>query len=212
MLFVPKKRDPVTGERTWRMCISYVKLNSKTLNRIAYRLPRIADLLARVSNAQHFSKLDLLSGFYQVRMRDTDIPKTGFSTLCRQFEIKIMPMGLCGAPGTFQMLMDEAFAQPTPVRNISVSFQEFVSIYLDDVCVFSRSFEEHLLHLRAVLSRLREQRAFERLKCAVQDSPMLKHPDQDLPFIVVTDASDYAVGASLEQTDAQGQRRPCLFF
>ena len=58
----------------------------------------------------------------------------------------------------------------------------------------------------------REQQAFERLKCAVQDSPVLKHPDQDLPFIVVTDASDYAVGASVEQTDAQGQRRPCLFF
>ena len=97
VLFVPKKRDPVTGERTWRMCISYVKLNSKTLNRIAYHLPRIADLLARVSNAQYFSKLDLLSGFYQVRMRDTDIPKTGFTTPC--VEISSYANGLVWCSG-----------------------------------------------------------------------------------------------------------------
>ena len=93
-------------------------------------------------------------------MRDSDIPKTGFTTPCGNFEFKVMPMGLCGAPGTFQMLMDEAFAQPTPIRNISVSFQEFVSIYLDHIVVFSRSFEEHLLHLRAVLSRLRERKLY----------------------------------------------------
>ena len=60
VLFVPKKVDPVTGKRTWRMCISFVKLNSKTLNRIAYRLPRISDLLDRINGARCFSKLDLL--------------------------------------------------------------------------------------------------------------------------------------------------------
>jgi hypothetical protein len=75
VLFVPKKLDPVTGKRSWRMCISYVKLNSKTLNRIAYRLPRISDLLAKVSRSKFFSKFDLLSGFYQIRMRASDIPK-----------------------------------------------------------------------------------------------------------------------------------------
>jgi hypothetical protein len=57
------------------MCISYVKLNSKPLNRIAYRLPRVADLLVRVSAAKYFSKMDLLSGFCQVRMRESDIPR-----------------------------------------------------------------------------------------------------------------------------------------
>ena len=69
MLFVPKKPDPETGEVTWRMCLNYVRLNAKTLNRIAYRLPRISELLARVNGAQYFSKLDLLDGFYQIRMK-----------------------------------------------------------------------------------------------------------------------------------------------
>jgi hypothetical protein len=120
VLFVPKKVDPVTGEKTWRMCISYVKLNSKTLNRIAYRLPRVADLLIRVSSASVFSKIDLLSGFYQVRMRASDIPKTGFVTPYGNFEFKVMPMGLCGAPSTFQYLMDSVFREPFIIDGVAV--------------------------------------------------------------------------------------------
>jgi hypothetical protein len=116
VLFVPKKVDPVTGERSWRMCISYVKLNRKALNRIAYRLPRIADLLAKVAQSTFFSKCDLLSGFYQIRMRVSDIAKTGFSTPFGNFEFKVMPMGLCGAPGTFQHLMDDSFATPITIK------------------------------------------------------------------------------------------------
>lgn len=74
VLFVPKKPGPVTGKRACRMCVSYVKLNAKTLNRIAYRLPRISELLTRVSGATYFSRIDLLDGFYQVRMRQEEIP------------------------------------------------------------------------------------------------------------------------------------------
>jgi hypothetical protein len=125
VLFVPKKVDPVTGEKTWRMCISYVKLNSKTLNRIAYRLPRVSDLLVRVSAAKIFSKLDLLSGFYQVRMRESDIPKTGFVTPYGNFEFKVMPMGLCGAPSTFQYLMDSVFREPLQIGNSTLSAESF---------------------------------------------------------------------------------------
>ena len=76
VLFVPKKADPVTGKRSLRMVISFVKLNSKTLNKIAYRLPHISDLLTRMLGARYFSKLDLLDGYYQVRMKSEDIPKT----------------------------------------------------------------------------------------------------------------------------------------
>jgi hypothetical protein len=305
VLFVPKKVDPVTGEKTWRMCISYVKLNSKTLNRTAYRLPRVADLLVRVSAAKVFSKMDLLSGFYQVRMRKADIPKTGFVTPYGNFEFKVMPMGLCGAPSTFQYLMDCAFREPVQIGACSLSSESFIAIYRDDICVFSQAMDEHVLHLRAVLERLRKHKLFvkptkcmwaqttidflghqvsaaglavdparaaalqdwpeptnrhelrsclgtfnfwrqyirryadivtpltaltkkgvrwqwrtdvegaalEQLKAAVLDSPLLVSPDPAKPFLVITDASDYAVGASLEQVSGVGgERRPVAFF
>ena len=142
------------------MCISYVKLNSKTLNRYAYRLPRIADLLARVSSASVFSKLDLLSGFYQVRMRADDVAKTGFVTPYGNFEFKVMPMGLCGAPSTFQYLMDNVFRQPLMIGGTSLPAEALVAIYLDDSCVLSSSMQAHMLHIRAVLSRLREHKLY----------------------------------------------------
>jgi transposase InsO family protein len=303
VLFVPKKRDPVTGERTWRMCISYVKLNSKTLNRIAYRLPRISDLLMKVSRSKYFSKLDLLSGFYQIRMRSQDIEKTGFATPFGNFQFKVMPMGLCGAPGTFQRMMDETFSAPVTIRGQSVPFDLFACVYLDDICVHSLCIEDHLLHVRAALQRLRdrqlfakptkcvwmqtsieflghaigptgmsittfkrdalqswpepstvhevrsllgtfgfwrsyirnyaaitqpltaltrknvrfhfgevERKALNALKQAVTDSPVLLPVDSTKPFWVVTDASDYAIGASLEQEADACQRRPVAYF
>jgi hypothetical protein len=305
VLFVPKKVDPVTGEKTWRMCISYVKLNSKTLNRIAYRLPRVADLLVRVSAAKVFSKMDLLSGFYQVRMRESDIEKTGFVTPYGNFHFKVMPMGLCGAPSTFQYLMDSAFREPLQIGNSAMSAESLLAICLDDVCIFSQTLEEHVLHLRVVLARLRQHKLYVKptkcmwaqteidflghqvsaaglavdptraaalqnwpeptnmhelrsclgtfnfwrqyirryadivapltaltkkgvrwewrtnvegaalcaLKTAVLDSPLLVSPDPAKPFFVITDASDYAVGASLEQEcGGEGKRRPVAFF
>ena len=305
VLFVPKKVDPSTGKRTWRMCISYVKLNSKTLNRIAYRLPRISDLLERISGARYFSKLDLLNGYYQVRMRAQDVPKTAFTTPYGNFEFKVMPMGLCGAPSTFQYMMDNTFRGdfvfPDGTR---MPYQRFLAIYLDDICLFSFTESEHLMHLRAVLQRLRdhslyvkptkcewmqtsieflghmasphglsmhpdkaealqswpvprdvhdlrsllgtfgfwrpyiphfamitaplsqllkhgivwrwreeiEQAALDALKKSVLTAPVLMHPDVKNPFVVVTDASDYGIGASLEQSDHDGRRRPVAFF
>jgi hypothetical protein len=109
VLFVPKKPDPVTGKQAWRMCLSHVKLNAKTLNRTAYRLPRISDLLARVNGARYFSKIDLLDGSYQIRMREADVRKRAFTTPYGNYEFRVMPMGLCGAPSTFQYLMDTCF-------------------------------------------------------------------------------------------------------
>jgi hypothetical protein len=127
------------------MCLSYAKLNAKTLNRIAYRLPRISDLLARVNGANYFSKIDLLDGFYQIRMREQDVPKTASTTPYGNFEFKVMPMGLCGAPSTFQYLMDTCFHEPsTLVDGITVPFSQFIAVYLDDICIFSNSEDEHL--------------------------------------------------------------------
>ena len=306
VLFVPKKVDPATGKRTWRMCISYVKLNSKTLNRIAYRLPLISELLERISGATVFTKLDLLSGYYQVRMRAQDVPKTAFTTPYGNFEFRVMPMGLCGAPSTFQYMMDNTFRRDFIFPDGSVvPYQHFLAVYLDDICIFSTSEEEHLMHVRAVMQRLRdhslyvkptkcewmqtsieflghiasadglsvhpdkaaalqswpvprdvhdlrsllgtfgfwrpyipqfamitaplsqllkkgvvwrwrgdvEQIALDTLKCAVKSAPILMHPDMSKPFVVVSDASDFGVGASLEQVaDDDGRRRPVAFF
>ena len=161
VLFVPKKVHPVTGKRTWRMCISFVKLNSKTLNRIAYRLPRISDLLERINGARYFSKLDLLDGYYQVRMRASDVSKTTFTTPYGNFEFKVMPMGLCGAPSTFQYLMDNTFSNDIRLSDGTVvSARKIIAIYLDDICIFSATEQEHLMHIHAVLQRLLEHKLF----------------------------------------------------
>ena len=162
VLFVPKKPDPETGKVTWRMCQNYVRHNAKTLNRIAYRLPRISELLAQVNGAQYFSKLDLLDGFCQIRMKQEDIPKTTFTTPYGNYEFRVMPMGLCGAPSTFQYLMDSCFHAPTTVgaSGTAVPFSHFTAVYLDDICIFSATETEHLEHIRAVLLRLRKHKLY----------------------------------------------------
>ena len=93
VLFVPYKVDPVTGKRTLRMCISFVKLNSKTVNCITYRLPCISDLVERINGACYFSKFDLLDGFCQVRMRASDISKTAFTALDGNLNSKLYQCG-----------------------------------------------------------------------------------------------------------------------
>lgn len=145
----------MTGKRSWRIYISYAKLNIKTLNRIAYRLPRISDLLERVSGARYFSKVNLLDGYYQVRMRVADIPKTAFTTPYGHFEFKVMPMGLCGAPSTFQYLMDTTLRADFVLRDgTCIPGVKFLAIYLDDICIFSATEDEHVMHVRAVLTAL----------------------------------------------------------
>ena len=156
VLSVQKKIDPVTGKSTRRMCISFVKLNSKTLNRTACRLPRISDLLERIDGASCFSKLDLPDGYYQVRMRASHVSKTAFTTRYGNFEFKVMPIGLCGAPSTFQYLMDNTFYSDIRLSDGTVvSARKIIAIYLEDICIFSVTEHEHLMHIHDVLQRLR---------------------------------------------------------
>jgi hypothetical protein len=111
-------------------------------------------------------------------MRESDVSKTGFASPYRIFEFKVMPMGLCGAPGTFQMLMDEAFAAPSLVDGNSIPFEKFSAVYLDVVCIFSASFPEHLKQIRAVPTRLRERQLYVKpTKCewAQQEIEFLGH-------------------------------------
>ena len=94
-------------------------------------------------------------------MRAQDIPKTAFTTPYGNFEFRVMPFGLCGAPSTFQHMMDAVFARPAELSNgETISFMEFVATYLDDICIFSATKGEHLTHVRAVLARLRQYKLY----------------------------------------------------
>ncbi|MGH3053837.1 MAG: reverse transcriptase domain-containing protein, partial [Gaiellaceae bacterium] len=130
-----------------RMCTDYRALNRIT-RRDQYPIPRMDDLFDRLHGAQFFSKLDLASGYHQVRVAEEDIPKTAFRTRYGLFEFLVLPFGLCNAPATFMRLMNHTFSD---------YLDKFVLIYLDDLLVFSRTFDEHLHHLDAVLSRLEAQ-------------------------------------------------------
>ena len=124
-----------------RMCIYFRALNARTV-RDSYPLPRVEDLLDCLANAHYFSKLDLGSGYVQVVIEEADIHKTAFLTQCGLFEWCMMPFGLCNAPSIFQRLMN-------------VTFQDLldpcVTVYLDDILVYSTMEEEHTAHLQVVL-------------------------------------------------------------
>ena len=131
-----------------RMCVDYRQLNART-RRDAHPLPRIEESLDALGGAQYFSTLDLASGYNQVAVAEADRAKTAFCTPFGLYEFNRMPFGLCNAPGTFQRLMEQIFGDQ--------SLQTLL-LYLDDVVVFSSSFEQHLQRLELVLCRLRAHR------------------------------------------------------
>lgn len=128
-----------------RICVDYRQLNNKTV-RDAFPLPRIEEALDALRNAQFFSTLDLTSGYWQVEMEEKDKQKTAFTTPMGLFECNRMPFGLQNAPATFQRLM------MTCLGDLNYSK---VLLYLDDIIIFSNSFEEHIKRLSEVFSRLR---------------------------------------------------------
>ena len=122
-----------------------------------YPLPRIDLLFDRLGQARIFSKLDLAQGYHQIAMAEDSINKTAFCTHLGQWEYVAMPFGLCNAPSTFQKLMNKVFAE---------EINSFISVYLDDILIFSRSVEEHWDHLNTALERLRRAKLYGRLhKC-----------------------------------------------
>lgn len=286
ILFVKKK------EGTMRMCVDYRALNNVTIKN-SYPLPRVDELFDRLQGAQFFSKIDLRSGYHQIRIAEGDIPKTAFRTRYGHFEFRVLPFGLTNAPATFMHLRHQTFRK---------QLDHFVLVFLDDILIFSKTMEEHEKHVSEVLGILRkeklyakeskcemfkeeveflghhvgragvrmmedkvtaiqawptptsvghirsflgtagyyhkfikdfsalalplsqltkadvkfewgqqQQHAFDAIKQAMSTAPVLILPDPSLPFIVHTDASDYAVGAVLMQDQGKGEQ-PIAFL
>jgi hypothetical protein len=127
-----------------RLCVDYRKLNAKTIGD-AYPLPRIQESFDALVGAQYFSTLDLASGYYQIAIAPEDRHETAFATPMGLFEYTRMPMGLMSAPATFQRLMQ---------TTMSEFMFSFLLVYLDDLLVYSTTFEEHLEHLDRLLGRI----------------------------------------------------------
>jgi hypothetical protein len=147
---VEKKDD------TRRMCIDYRALNEVTIKN-KYPLPRIEDLFDQLRGVSLFSKIDLRSGYHQLRIRPSDIPKTTFITKYGLYEFTVMSFGLTNAPAFFMNLMNSVFMD---------YLDKFVVVFIDDILIYSRSEEEHVDHLKMVLQRLREHQLHAKLsKC-----------------------------------------------
>ena len=139
-----KKKDG-----TLRFCIDYRKLNAVT-KADSFPLPRIDDLLDQLGQSRYFSTLDLASGYWQIRVHPTSQEKTAFVTHQGLYEFCVMPFGLCNAPAVFQRLMQRVVMGLNPEDEPA-----FVSVYLDDVLVFSKTLEDHLKQLDLVISHLK---------------------------------------------------------
>ena len=130
-----------------RFCVDYRRLNNRTI-KDAQAIPRVEDTLHLLAGSKYFTKLDLRSGYWQVELRDSDKPKTAFQVGTMGFyEFNRMPFGLCNAPATFQRLMERCMGD--------LNLRDCL-IYLDDIIIFSSTFEEYLERLDAVFSRLKQ--------------------------------------------------------
>nr|GEZ48635.1 putative reverse transcriptase domain-containing protein [Tanacetum cinerariifolium] len=144
VLFVKKK------DGSFRMCIDYHELNKLTVKN-SYPLPRINDLFDQLQGSSVYSKIDLRSGYHQLRVRDEDITRTAFRTKYGHYEFQVMPFGLTNAPDVFMDLMNHV-CKPY--------LDKFVIVFIDDIIIYSRNKEEHENHLRIILELLRKEKLY----------------------------------------------------
>ncbi|KAK3572475.1 hypothetical protein QTP86_033904 [Hemibagrus guttatus] len=173
-----------------RPCIDYRGLNAITVP-YPYSLPLVPAALEQLRGVRIFTKLDLRSAYNLVRIHEGDEWKTAFHTTHGHYEYRVMPFGLTNAPAVFQALINGVFQD---------LLGKGVIAYIDDILVYSKSLEEHVLHVREVLSRLQRHHVYVKL-------------EDDLPFVVEVDASSSGLGAVLSQRHGEpGKLHPCAYY
>jgi hypothetical protein len=152
LVLLVKKQDG-----SWRFYVNYRALNSKTV-KDKFPIPVVEELFNELHGGVFFTKLDMRSGYHQVRMHDADVEKTTFCTHQGFFEFLVMPFGLANAPATFQALMNDTLWS---------FLRWFVLVFFDDILIYSSSWSEHLRHINMVLAKLQEHHLFiKRSKCS----------------------------------------------
>ncbi|GJW02054.1 putative reverse transcriptase domain-containing protein [Tanacetum coccineum] len=150
VLFVKKK------DGSFRMCIDYRELNKLTVKN-RYPLPRIDDLFDQLQGSSIYSKIDLRSGYHQLRVREEDISKTAFRTRYGHYEFQVMPFGLTNAPAVFMDLMN---------RVCKPYLDKFVIVFIDDILIYSKNKQEHEEHLKIILELLKKEELYAKFsKC-----------------------------------------------
>jgi hypothetical protein len=144
VLFVKKKHGPL------RMCIKYRELNQLT-NRSQYPLPGIDDLFYQLQGPSYFSKIDLRSGYHQLRVQEEDVPKTAFRNRYRHYKFLVMSFGLTNVPTVCMHLMN---------RVCRLYLDKFIIVFIDNILICSRSKKEHDQHLRLILELLKNKKLY----------------------------------------------------
>jgi hypothetical protein len=161
-LFIKKK------DQSLQMCVDYRPLNAVTIKN-KYPLTRIDILFDQLSKAKVFSKIDLKTGYHQIKIRPQDVPKTAFSTRYGLYEYLVMSFGLTNAPAYFMYLMNSVFMP---------ELDKFVVVFIDDILIYLKNEEDHAEHLRIMLTRLREHKLYAKFsKCEfwLRKVPFLGH-------------------------------------
>nr|GEU61226.1 putative reverse transcriptase domain-containing protein [Tanacetum cinerariifolium] len=201
VLFVKKK------DGSFRMCIDYRELN-KLIVKNRYPLLRINDLFDQLQGSNVYSKIDLRTGYHQLRIREEDIPITAFRTWYSHYEFRVISFGLTNAPAVFMDLMN---------RVCKPYLDKFIIVFIDDILIYSKNKEEHEAYLKTILELLKREQmyanfqnfeweteveeAFQTLKQKLCCAPILALPEGSDDFVVYCDASLTGFGAVLMQRE-----------